>query len=854
MERTSWRTRGAQLACTAYLAAAFAASTELAQSAQSPPAQSATPPSVSAAASPDPTSAAVGAESRWPLTIHGGSNTTLTLYQPQLDSWDGYKTSARIAVRAEIGPSTPPQAQFGVLTVTARTLTDKGRRTVRMDQVQLVKVDFPSASAAQIKSWSEAVSADFASRERTVSLDRMEAMMAIVRAQQPAQHAALRNQAPQIIFSPVAAILISVDGQPALKPVAGTDLSRVINTRPLLLRDKQGQYSLKIFDGWMGAPALTGPWTVLASHAAELDTVFKQAASAHQIDALTGQGAPDQPGPKLAQGAPAIYVATEPTELIVTDGAPQYAVIAGTRLLYVTNTTGNVFKDTTDNQTYVLVTGRWFRGPSEAGPWTYIAANALPADFRNIPDDSPKENVKAAVAGTEQSREAAIAATIPQVAAVEVQGTTLPAPKFDGAPAFRPIEGTPLAYAVNSPTPIIRVSGTSYFAVANAVWFASGTPSGPWTVTSSVPAVIYSIPASSPLFYVTFVRVYDATPTTVYVGYTPGYQGTMVDPVTGVAVYGTGYVYDPWVGEYWYGTPVTYGYAADVTYTPWTGWAVAFGVGWAWGAATTAWGWGWGPYPYWGPWAYPAWYGAAIGPHGGAVAWGPGGWAGYTGNIYTQWGNRASVTHGAAGYNAWTGNSWAARGGASYNSRTGIASAGQRGAVSNAYTGNYAAGQRGVAVGDNHVAAGRQFTAGNAYTGNEVSGGQGAVYNKTTGEVTKYGHVTGAGGTTLGHVGDDVYAGKDGNVYRNTGDGWQKYTPGGGWNSVPGSTEGQATRNATGGLGASQSSGALGGGESQHSLDEQRQARQFGDERGAQVRQSSFGMRGGFRGGGGRRR
>jgi hypothetical protein len=41
MERTSWRTRGVQLGCTAYLAAAFAASTDaaLAQSAQSPPAQ-----------------------------------------------------------------------------------------------------------------------------------------------------------------------------------------------------------------------------------------------------------------------------------------------------------------------------------------------------------------------------------------------------------------------------------------------------------------------------------------------------------------------------------------------------------------------------------------------------------------------------------------------------------------------------------------------------------------------------------------------------------------------------------------------------------------------------------------------
>ena len=40
-----------------------------------------------------------------------------------------------------------------------------------------------------------------------------------------------------------------------------------------------------------------------------------------------------------------------------------------------------------------------------------------------------------------------------------------------------------------------------------------------------VPAAIYTIPASSPLHYVTYVHIYEATPTVVYVGYTPGYMG-----------------------------------------------------------------------------------------------------------------------------------------------------------------------------------------------------------------------------------------------------------------------------------------------------------------------------------------
>ena len=63
---------------------------------------------------------------------------------------------------------------------------------------------------------------------------------------------------------------------------------------------------------------------------------------------------------------------------------------------------------------------------------------------------------------------------------------------------------------------------------------------GPWTVATSVPAVIYSIPPSSPMHYVTYVQVYGATPDDVYTGYTPGYLGTVVCPEH-VIVYGTGW-------------------------------------------------------------------------------------------------------------------------------------------------------------------------------------------------------------------------------------------------------------------------------------------------------------------------
>ena len=78
-----------------------------------------------------------------------------------------------------------------------------------------------------------------------------------------------------------------------------------------------------------------------------------------------------------------------------------------------------------------------------------------------------------------------------------------------------------------------------------------------------MPAAIYAIPPSSPLYYVTYVHIYSVTPQTVVVGYTPGYLGVVVND-GGTVVYGTGYAYPAYVSEtVYYGYPPTYGYGAS---------------------------------------------------------------------------------------------------------------------------------------------------------------------------------------------------------------------------------------------------------------------------------------------------
>src|SRR6202034_4060976 len=138
---------------------------------------------------------------------------------------------------------------------------------------------------------------------------------------------------------------------------------------------------------------------------------------------------------------------------------------------------------------------------------------------------------------------------------------TYPAP-----PQFRPIPGTTMTYAVNTPFEVIETGG-KFYACYQGAWFVGSSPTGPWVLATSVPEVIYTIPPSSPLYNVTYVKVYGATPAAVTYGYTSGYMMGFV--TAGVVVYGTGYYYPPVVipGPVPIYYPYPYSYVGNVAYS-----------------------------------------------------------------------------------------------------------------------------------------------------------------------------------------------------------------------------------------------------------------------------------------------
>ncbi len=616
------------------------------------------------------------------------------------------------------------------------------------------------------------------------------------------------NTPPQVIVSYSPAILVPIDGAPVLKPVPNHSLvQRVINTRALILQGGLGNnFYIHVYDGWLSSSTINGPWsqaTMGPFEAKAANDIAQQLSKAGTVDLLDG-GPKANPKPSLANGVPTIYTAQGPAELIIFNGQPDFVPLVGTQLLWASNTTNDVLIDTTNNNYYVLLAGRWFRSTALTGPWTFVASNALPPGFGQIPPASLAGAVLPSVAGTPQAQQAAIANTIPQTATVPLKNGPTFTPSFDGPPQYSQIPSTPLTYVANSSVPVIQVSPTSYYAVTAGVWFTSGQLTGPWVVANSVPSAIYTIPPSSPIYYVTYVKIYEATPTVVYEGYTPGYLGVVVEP-SGTIVYGTGYAYTPWIGSVWYPAPVTYTVAAAPIYNPYVG----FTFGFAMGLATAAW---YAPYygGYYGAYYHPAYWGGY--PCCGTAS----------ANVYGHWGS--TTYSGTRSWYAGGGVAGTTASGNYYNSRTGTSGSYNAGRQYNANTGNYTRGYDRTATGaaggtgsaaraaNYNTYTGQRSTAnaasatgagGSSYNragattagpeGNAHVGG-GSTYNATTGKTNTWGTAS---------VGNNHYADVNGNVYKNTGDGWQQHSSSGWSNSSSASSWGDKESQARSGDSAS---------------------------------------------------
>lgn len=517
----------------------------------------------------------------WPKQINT-EKVRILIYQLQPESFVGDKLTARAAISVTRTGETQPV--FGAIWTEAKVSTDRESRMVSLLNIKITDVKFPEqVPSDKIEKFKKLLEEEIPKWDIEYSLDELLTSLQINEAGiRTSQN--LNNDPPEIIYVKEPSVLVIFDGEPKFNPIEQSNLEQAINTPFFLIKDaRKNNYWLFGGDFWYTTDdVVNGTWRNIAEPPKEVKKLqegFEKEAENKQLQRQTSQSQGKEDTIQNQQAKPPvskpvvsrIIIRTHPSELIQSDGEPDFAPIQGTKLLYMTNTDNDVFMTIDNQQYYVLLSGRWYSSPGMNGPWTYIASDKLPDDFAKIPEGSAKDIVLASVAGTDAAKEAVEDAELPQTAAVDRKEARCDV-AYDGDPKFDPIEGTSISRADNTNSTVLLYDNT-YYVCENAVWFTSSSPNGPWEVATSVPDEFQKIPPDDPAYHVKYVYIYDVQPDIVYMGYTPGYIGCYVYGPT--VVYGTGWVYRSWYGRYYYPRPFTWGFSMH--FSPWTGWSMGFG-------------------------------------------------------------------------------------------------------------------------------------------------------------------------------------------------------------------------------------------------------------------------------------
>ena len=458
------------------------------------------------------------AQDTWPKSIVTAAGTVINLYQPQVLSFDGTSLKSRSVISVIEGPDDDPL--FGVAWTTS---------VVRVDSSDLA-IQSVSVDELRLTGDTDRSDKDFVSAAMEVYIPWVVKTIPVAEVRQSMQDGQLETAlavdssvpAPIILYRNKPTALVLIDGEPRLEKNEHWGLDAVVNSRFVIVKDKDSKYYLFGGGHWYVAPAATGPFAYTYDKVSKtLRKITRDLKKAGRKDDIEVGDIDQAPTYQIA-------VSTVPAVLIQSDGPAEQDAVAGTRLAYIMNSSDNIFIDTATNQYYVLANGQWYRSASlaDSSAWHSVASNGLPQDFARIPALSPKAAVLENVAGTPAHQEAARERQVPQTERVDRTVTT--EIDYDGAPRFSAIPGTRLRYATNTCSIVFDYNGL-YYALDNGVWFVAGSPLGIWRVSDQRPADVELIPRIYRVYIAKFVYVYLTDPDYVYEGYLPGYAGGPVD-------------------------------------------------------------------------------------------------------------------------------------------------------------------------------------------------------------------------------------------------------------------------------------------------------------------------------------
>ncbi|MGC1168524.1 MAG: hypothetical protein WA886_06445, partial [Candidatus Acidiferrales bacterium] len=307
----------------------------------------------------------------WPRKVEKPGGTVIA-YQPQVDEWKDF-TDITWREAFQLTPTGGKQV-IGAATFSGTTNVDKDKHMVTIYGIKVTNTYFPSLDEASSAKMDQLLRT-FVPQVVNIALERV---VAYIPKPQSVTAVNIKNDPPVVFVNYSPAILLAVDGEPALAPIPNTKLKFVVNTQWAVFLDTgKSQYYLLAGPRWLTAPDLRGPWSAATMLPKDMEKLpmDPQWTDLKKVIPLPAQSS----GP-----IPNVFYSTLPAEVILFDGKPVYAKIPHTQLQYATNTDSAFFLYTPTNEYFFLAAGRWFRSKDLQGRWTFASAD-LPADFAKIP-------------------------------------------------------------------------------------------------------------------------------------------------------------------------------------------------------------------------------------------------------------------------------------------------------------------------------------------------------------------------------------------------------------------------------------------------------------------------------------
>ena len=552
-----------------------------------------------------PTAPPAAPKSLWPQEITSNGK-TYRIFQPAVTGLDGARAYllTQVSMDAGGGRTVIGQAKLQCEVMAADV---PGEVELNRFTVNEFTVDGKPAPQADATALSQALYLVALTSTRTNLLQGMQLVNA-----RGASTPGLDGTPPRIVVTQTPTVGLATTGAPVLAPLGDSGWQRATNTPFVLAKGPSGDWWTRLGGQWMSSSAWDRPFAAGAAPPQELVAAIGKTPGPGGAIAAT-----PAPG-KAPERKPASALVTPGNTVLVSiDGAPQLEQL-GNGVQRVRNT-NSVLLTEDGSSYYLLASGRWFETDNlQGGAWSRMEPSDVPASFRNIPKARKFDHVRAAVPGTPEANEAALAAREIRTVTLERAGAQ---PKVSMGPGGAWVEtgAAGVKWMPTASQPLLECGGKAYCCDSGA-WFVAPGAQGPWTLCDSVPSAIYGVPPSCPVYSCTYVWVFGSTPDSVSFGYSPGYLGTYL--ADGTPVYGTGYSYaadagisypqtygfdpsydsqtgtfapadDPSDDYAYYGAPDVYpGY---LTGDGWTGWGWC--PGWC-----TAWGYGWNNWGGWNHW------------------------------------------------------------------------------------------------------------------------------------------------------------------------------------------------------------------------------------------------------------